>query len=190
MTVREIEGFLAEMYGVEVSPDLISTVPEPWTPRTRFRTAPTCPSSRHPAVCATSSTTSWGIRCPRRRYSSRDMTLCRRRADVCRRSSRAVRLLRTRRQQRRLCGALPRAIHCPRGRGAEPAEICWSAYCLVSQPFGQLAKNAGKGISCWPMCSGIGSRRRPQPKTTKTVSAPSMPRSLLRHRQVFVGHSA
>ena len=26
MTVREIQGFLAEMYGVEVSPDLISTV--------------------------------------------------------------------------------------------------------------------------------------------------------------------
>ena len=26
MTVREIQGFLAEMYAVEVSPDLISTV--------------------------------------------------------------------------------------------------------------------------------------------------------------------
>jgi transposase-like protein len=26
MTVREIQGFLADMYGVEVSPDLISTV--------------------------------------------------------------------------------------------------------------------------------------------------------------------
>ena len=26
MTVREIQGFLAERYGVEVSPDLISTV--------------------------------------------------------------------------------------------------------------------------------------------------------------------
>ena len=26
MTVREIQGFLAEMYGVEVSPDLIGTV--------------------------------------------------------------------------------------------------------------------------------------------------------------------
>ena len=28
MTVREIQGFLAEMYAVEVSPDLISTVTE------------------------------------------------------------------------------------------------------------------------------------------------------------------
>ena len=33
MTVREIQGFLAEMYHVEVSPDLISTVTDGTSPR-------------------------------------------------------------------------------------------------------------------------------------------------------------
>ena len=35
MTVREIQGFLEEMYGVEVCPDLISTVTDGMVPKCR-----------------------------------------------------------------------------------------------------------------------------------------------------------
>jgi LysM domain len=53
-------------------------------------------------------------------------------------------------------------------------------------PAGQIAaanKALGEALI-------IGSKRRSRPKTTKTVSAPSTPRSLLRRRRDFLGHSA
>ena len=54
MTVREIQGFLAEQYGTEVSPDLISSVTDavmsevtacrhgPWSPCTRWSSSTPC----------------------------------------------------------------------------------------------------------------------------------------------------
>jgi len=89
MTVREIQGFLADMYGVEVSPDLISTVTdgivgevmawqtrplEPMSPQLRiFRT---CVSSA-PTL---RSTTLDGTPCPRRSDGSRGLKIARSRS--------------------------------------------------------------------------------------------------------------
>ena len=53
MTVREIQGFLADMYGVEVSPDLIRTVTDSivaevtaWQSRPLERSIRSCSSTR------------------------------------------------------------------------------------------------------------------------------------------------
>jgi transposase-like protein len=66
MTVREIQAFLAEMYAVEVSPDLISTVTDAIvTEVTTWQSRPSCSSMR----CASKSATK--PPCAARPYISR-----------------------------------------------------------------------------------------------------------------------